>query len=183
MFALASGLDDQLPVAMSDGTASVRFPEEHVVGRSCPTWVSSEAANRPARKYEIPDGKAADLTALRRAAIARAAPAFPAETPVAPFVENGSLMIIGGGRVTEEMWRQFVKLAGGPEAQIVIVPTAVENPQLGDRRDVREFKDAGAKTVTVLHTISPNAAGSRIWRPSSRRFRSCSASASTSPRR
>ncbi len=123
-----------------------------VVGDSTVTVCLSESANRPAMCYEIPAGQTADLTALRRAAIARAAPAFPPESPPAPRVENGSLMIFGGGRVTEKMRRRFVELAGGPEAQIVIVPTAVENPRLNDRGDVREFRAAGAKTVTVLHT-------------------------------
>jgi len=130
----------------------IRGRRIQVVGESTVTVCLSESANRPALQYEIPAGKTADLTALRRAAIARAAPAFPPETPVVPRVEKGSLMIVGGGRLTEEMWREFVKLAGGPESHIVIVPTAVENPQLGDRREVRELKQAGAKTVTVLHT-------------------------------
>jgi len=129
----------------------IRGRRIQVVGESTVTVCLSESANRPALQYEIPAGKTADLTALRRAAIARAAPAFPPETPVVPRVEKGSLMIVGGGRLTEEMWREFVKLAGGPESHIVIVPTAVENPQLGDRREVRELKQAGAKTVTVLH--------------------------------
>ncbi len=160
----------------------VRGRRIQVVGDSTVTVCLAEAANRPARQYEIPAGKAADLTALRRAAIARAAPAFPAETPVAPFVENGSLVIVGGGRVTEEMRRQFVKLAGGPEAQIVIIPTAVEKPQLGDRRDAREFKDAGAKTVAVLHTtdraesdrdefIEPLRSATGVWFGGGRQWR------------
>jgi len=130
----------------------IRGRRIQVVGDSTVTVCLSKSANRPALQYEIPAGKTADLTALRRAAIARAAPAFPPETPAVPCVEKGSLMIVGGGRLTEEMWREFVKLAGGPESHIVIVPTAVENPQLGDRREVRELKQAGAKTVTVLHT-------------------------------
>jgi cyanophycinase len=130
----------------------VRGRRIQVVGDSTVTVCLSESANRPAMQYEIPAGKSADLTALRRASIARAAPAFPPETPVVPRVEKGSLMIVGGGRVTDQMRRRFVKLAGGPEAQIVIVPTAVGTPQLDDRRDVREFRETGAKTVTVLHT-------------------------------
>ncbi|MAG93273.1 MAG: cyanophycinase [Planctomycetaceae bacterium] len=123
-----------------------------VVGESSVTVCLSKSATRPALQYEIPAGKAVDLTALRRAAIARAAPTFPPKSTGRPHVERGSLMIVGGGRMTAEMWQRFVELAGGSQARIVIVPTAVERPRLEDRPDVREFQEAGAKTVTILHT-------------------------------
>jgi len=123
-----------------------------VVGDSTVTVCLSESANRPAMSYEIPAGQSGDLTALRRAAIARAAPAFPPAIPPATGVQGGALMIVGGGAMTKQMWQRFVELAGGPEAMVVYVPTADEKPRLEDSRDVRAMKEAGAKAVTVLHT-------------------------------
>src|SRR5690242_6710841 len=45
--------------------------------------------------------------------------ALPAE-PRQP----GSIMLHGGGRVTVEAFDCFVNLAGGPEAKIVVIPSA-----------------------------------------------------------
>lgn len=38
--------------------------------------------------------------------------------------ENGSLLIIGGGGVTPEIWDRFVELAGGKDAEIVVITNA-----------------------------------------------------------
>ncbi len=135
-----------------DTVAIVRGRTIRVVGESTVTVCLAESANRPARHYEIPSGRTADLTALRRAAIARAAPAYPPDSAPAVRVENGSLVIVGGGRLTKDMWQRFVELAGGQDAHIVCVPTAIENPSLGNSSTVRALKAAGAKVVTVLHT-------------------------------
>ena len=123
-----------------------------VVGESTATICLAESAIRPARQYAIPAGRSADLTALRRAAIARAGAAFLPQEPVVSKVESGSLLIVGGGRMSREMWRKFVELAGGEDSSIVIIPTAEEEPQLEDRRDVDALRAAGAGSVVVLHT-------------------------------
>ena len=129
----------------------VRGRRIQVVGQSTLTVCFSASANRPALQYEVPAERDADLTALRRAAIARAAPQYPPEVAPKPHVEHGALMIVGGG-MTEEMRLRFVELAGGPDAQIVVVPTAVAKPRLEDRYEIRQFTKAGAKSVAVLHT-------------------------------
>ena len=38
--------------------------------------------------------------------------------------EKGSLIVIGGGTVTPEIWDRFVELAGGKDAQIVVITNA-----------------------------------------------------------
>ena len=38
--------------------------------------------------------------------------------------EHGSLVIIGGGTVTDEIWDRFIELAGGPDARIVVITNA-----------------------------------------------------------
>ncbi|MGI9455161.1 MAG: cyanophycinase [Aeoliella sp.] len=140
-------------LGIDEGTGViVRGRRIQVVGDSSVTVCLSKSSSRPALEYDIPAGREADLTALRRAAIARAAPAFPPQNVSAAHLENGALMIVGGGKVTEEMRQRFIELAGGPESRIVIVPTAEKNPRLDNRDDVRQFRKAGAKTVAVLHT-------------------------------
>lgn len=66
---------------------------------------------------------------------------------------NGSLVIVGGGRVGPEIWDRFIELAGGPGANIVYIPTAAEDRGI----DEKSFYDSGSplaklKNVIVLHT-------------------------------
>jgi hypothetical protein len=44
--------------------------------------------------------------------------------------ERGWLILQGGGRTTDEMKRRFVELAGGPDANFVVIPTAASDGQL-----------------------------------------------------
>ena len=96
----------------------------------------------------------ADLIAWSRSAQAQLLPQFPAPEPPAPEVKKGTLMIVGGGGVSEELWKRFIELAGGPDAPIVAIPTAgglgeVDNPRSGGARSLERY---GAANVTILHT-------------------------------
>jgi cyanophycinase len=104
----------------------------------------------------------ADLIALHRAAQARLNPAFPAAEPPAPEVPSGSLVIVGGGGMPEGMWKRFVELAGGPDAKIVVIPTATGLPDnySGSPGEVRGLQAAGATNVHVLHTTNRTRANS-----------------------
>ena len=79
-----------------------------------------------------------------------------AEKPVVG-PEKGTLIIMGGGgREFESVFTEFVKMAGGKKARIVIVPTAASsNPEYPYERSgsARLAKEKlGAAEVTVLHT-------------------------------
>lgn len=78
-------------------------------------------------------------------------------------VPNGTLMIVGGG-VTESLHRRFGKLAGGAEARIVCVPTAVPHGTLSGwcRRFFREAR-VPKKNRTVLHTRKPAKADTKSF--------------------
>jgi len=96
----------------------------------------------------------ADLMAWSRSAQANQLPQFPAQEPPVPEVMSGSLMIVGGGGMSEDLWQRFIELAGGPDVPIVAIPTAgglgeVENPNSGGARSLQRY---GATNVTVLHT-------------------------------
>ncbi len=110
------------------------------------------SSSRSARQIRIPSGRPVDLTAIRRAAWDRSQPPFPPVKLSRPSVEHGSLLIVGGGGLTQEMVEQFLTHAGGSNARIVIIPTAEGRPRLTQRSDVKRFRDAGAASVTILHT-------------------------------
>ena len=65
-----------------------------------------------------------------------------------PEVENGTLVIIGGGGLPVESMRRFIEAAGGPDALIVVLPTANPSPKSGEA-DKRVFGEAGARNVVV----------------------------------
>jgi cyanophycinase len=67
---------------------------------------------------------------------------------------------VGGGVVTEEIWKKFIALAGGPDALIILIPTAQEDPVAFDHPDVKALQKHGAKAVLILHTRDRKAADS-----------------------
>jgi cyanophycinase len=65
---------------------------------------------------------------------------------------KGSLVIVGGGTVVPEIRKRFMDLAGGADANFVVIPTAQ-----GDPIDVEQARKSlsqgfGIAHVTVLHT-------------------------------
>jgi cyanophycinase len=73
--------------------------------------------------------------------------------------KTGALVIVGGNMQDPEIVTRFIDLAGGPDAPLVIVPTAGE----GDTYDqywsgLRQFRENGARNLTVLHTRDPKVA-------------------------
>ncbi|MDB5313071.1 MAG: cyanophycinase [Gemmataceae bacterium] len=109
-----------------------------------------EAVVQPAKSGDL-----FDLYQLRRAAANRAAKdPFPPANPRPPVVEKGSLVIVGGGGAGPEIWKKFIDLAGGPDAPIVVIPTALEDPLPPVIGEAAALKRFGANNVTVLHTRS-----------------------------
>ncbi len=121
-----------------------------VVGESNVTICLAPSATRPARTIELKPGRLADLTALRRAALARTEPAFPPVKAAVPDVPKGSLVIVGGGGMPDAIRRKFIELAGGPDALIVVLPTANPEPLRPGKGEAVIFEKAGARNVHVL---------------------------------
>ena len=74
--------------------------------------------------------------------------------PDAPKVgpASGALVVDGGGENAETI-KRFVALAGGPDASIVVIPTASESDEVDVKSEHRTFtRRFGVKNVTVLHT-------------------------------
>lgn len=78
----------------------------------------------------------------------------PAPPQVGP--ENGSLVIVGGAMRSAEIYERFIDLAGGPDAHIVLVPTAGGQDEYDDfYQGMNAWRDHGARNLTLLHTTDP----------------------------
>jgi cyanophycinase len=73
----------------------------------------------------------------------------------ATAVPNGTLMLAGGA-IESELYAEFVRLAGGADAEIVYVPTASQSVDVEETRAyVQEMASevgASPENMTVLHT-------------------------------
>lgn len=100
------------------------------------------------------------------------------------LLENGKLVIVGGAMRDTAIFNRFIKLAGGFDAQIVIVPTANADKitDEGLQRSRQSMISRGVKNVTVLHTkdrdeanssefIEPITRASGVWFSGGRQWR------------
>jgi cyanophycinase len=83
---------------------------------------------------------------------------------------NGTLVIVGGNLKDEAIYNRFIQLAGGPDANFVIVPTASgnKNPDgsihiYKEEDVVAPWKKRGLKNVTMLHTHDPKVADTEAF--------------------
>lgn len=107
-----------------------------------------QAESRRANPYET----IVDLTAWRRDAIERTVEPFPAAQPPKPIVENGTLLIVGGGGIPKGLMEKMVELAGGEEARMVYVPCSERDEISGPQRMVEQWKKMGVQSATFIHT-------------------------------
>lgn len=147
--------DGLLGIGLDEGAALVtRNRSARVVGKSYVTVCLPSSPRRPASVQTFTSGPELDLIALQKAALARSQPLFPADHPATPAVPKGTLIIGGGGGMPTEGWTKFIELAGGPEALIVVFPTAMDDPVPDEIGEVKSLKRFGAKNIKVLHTRS-----------------------------
>lgn len=139
-------------LGIDEGTAViVQGREMEIIGDNQVTVCLAKSTNRPAREIAFSGGEQTDLTRWRRAALARTLPTFPVDPNPEPRVTSGSLLIVGGGGLTKEIVEKFIELAGGPEAPIIVLPTANPDPLPNPPRDGRFLERAGCKNVTTLN--------------------------------
>ncbi|MDX1928783.1 MAG: cyanophycinase [Pirellulaceae bacterium] len=147
------GSDSLLQVCIPEG-ARCAFAKRQVVN----------IAKEPAVEIKLPptehytaalaktlrEGEAIDWVQWQRARLERQLPHYPGRDRVEHALAGGSLVIGGGGGMPEEVWKRFVELAGGKNARIVILPTAVEDPKAEPAFEERVLKLAGAGQVVTL---------------------------------
>jgi cyanophycinase len=84
--------------------------------------------------------------------------------PAVQGPDKGTLIIAGGGNLGPEVLGRFIALAGGPGAEIVVIPTAGGDGRYGpDCECLKIFKALGATHLTVLHTIDRKEADSEAF--------------------
>jgi len=67
--------------------------------------------------------------------------------------QKGALVVVGGGKIPPAIIERFVSLAGGPESDFVLIPTAAEDKGLDPGKLAEGFrKQFGVQHVAVLHT-------------------------------
>jgi cyanophycinase len=96
---------------------------------------------------------------------------------------DGSLVIVGGGMRDPAILQRFIDLAGGPQAPIVVIPTAGGGEGYDEfYSGLEAFHDLGAFNLTVLHTydpaeadteafVRPIAEANGVWFPGGRQWR------------
>ena len=96
---------------------------------------------------------------------------------------NGWLIIQGGGAVTNEVKERFVALAGGPQANFVVIPTALSDNEIDVDNLRQSFQNEyDIRHIAVLHTrdrAQANSAGfveslrhaSGVWVTGGRQWR------------
>jgi cyanophycinase len=65
-------------------------------------------------------------------------------------VPGGSLMVVGGGAVTGEIRRQFIELAGGPHARIVLIPASDPGPD-GIEALLSPWRASGVSSIVLIN--------------------------------
>jgi len=79
--------------------------------------------------------------------------------------DKGALVIVGGAMQDPAIVARFIDLAGGPEAPIVIIPTAGEaDDEYGQYwSGLKQWRENGARNITVLHTRDRKTADSEAF--------------------
>ena len=74
----------------------------------------------------------------------------------------GALVIVGGGKMPEAVRREFVRLAGGAKAKLVVIPTASADADDPAQQDsfLEAWRAAGVAEVVMLHTRNRTTADS-----------------------
>ena len=79
--------------------------------------------------------------------------------------DKGTLVIVGGNMQDPAIVKRFIDLAGGPDAPIVIIPTAGEADDEYDQywSGLKLWRENGAQKLTVLHTRDRKVADSEAF--------------------
>lgn len=149
-------------IGIDEGTAVVvQGRQMSVVSGSESNVVTCLAAvdGKPERTIPLEPGAEADLVALRRAALTRMQPRFrfDDDQPEAR-VSEGTLILVGGGETPPEAARQFIEAAGGPDANFVVISTAVGDLPPPEAEVTGWLKAAGARHVRRVHPRNPREA-------------------------
>ncbi|MBL8818484.1 MAG: cyanophycinase [Planctomyces sp.] len=138
------GIDESTAVILEKRTL-------RVTGKGSVTVLLGPSQHRLADEFQLKDGGVADLTQLRRAALSRASGQNPGETKFGKTeVPSGALVIVGGGGMPKPIVDRFLELAGGPNARIVVLPTAVPREEAFRQRVPGFLREASTASIRIL---------------------------------
>ena len=108
------------------------------------------------------------LGAALALALAPAVPrAVEAQQPASPPVvgpARGSLVVVGGAMRDPDIYKRFIDLAGGPDAPLVMIPTAGGEEEYDEFYEgLTAWRDAGARNLTILHTTDRKVADTEAF--------------------
>ena len=141
-----------------------------VAGSNSTTFFLHEAGGHPEHtkvlvEYESqrqsPNEYLLDWTQWRRRSIDRTLVPFPPVKRQVPFVENGTLVIVGGGRMPVGLMEQFIELAGGPySSKMVYIPCEESSTVPPVQQTVQRWRKAGVQHASFIHTKDRSQANS-----------------------
>ena len=179
---------DHFGMGIDEGTAlEVRGRRLSVLGDNRVTLALAAGGGRPQRVVELRPGQVTDLVTWQRRARDRVLPEWPPATMAPATVAKGSLMIVGGGRLTRGIVQRFVALAGGENARVVIVTGASgQVPRPGSKAPIeRALAAAGVQHLHTIPCLHPSdidanhrrqvAEATGIWFGGGRQWRLCDA--------
>lgn len=144
------GIDESTAVIITGRTMRVQ-------GKGNATILLADGSDREATEMSLTNGQTADLIQLRRAARSRASGINPGEPQLGePEVASGALVIVGGGSMPEAIVSRFLELAGGSEARIVVLPTAVSRSEAFEQKIPRFLSRAETASVRILPYSRPD---------------------------
>lgn len=66
---------------------------------------------------------------------------------------DGSLIVVGGGPIPDQIISRFVELGGGEDSRLVVIPTASSDAGLASASSIAEmWSSRGIRQTTLLHT-------------------------------
>ncbi len=71
-----------------------------------------------------------------------------------PRAVRGQLVVVGGGKPVESIYRRALELAGGPGARVVVVPQASQYVEFSGQKCVDYWKGIGAERVEAVYDLS-----------------------------
>jgi cyanophycinase len=90
---------------------------------------------------------------MRRIAFALVVLAGVSLTAAEHGPDKGTLVIVGGNMQDPAIVKRFIDLAGGPDAPIVIIPTAGDEDEYDNYwSGLKQWRENGAKNLSVIHT-------------------------------
>jgi cyanophycinase len=170
-------------IGVDEGTAvSITGRSLTVLGDSKALLVLAKTTTRDERIVELAAGQTADLVTWQRAARDRQTP--PAVLP-ADTKQQGTAILVGGGRIPKAAVQRFFELAGGKSAKVVLVPGAMPKDGRADDPFGRMLQGLGVTDLRVLDCAHPSEVtdaelqklgdATAIWFGGGRQWRLCDA--------